>query len=52
MNSKENEMSGTQPVDWTRKVVNAYILVDKPEGKKLLWTSRHRWETAQMYVKR
>jgi hypothetical protein len=51
MNSKENELSGTQPVEGTRKMVNAYILVGKPEGKKPLWTSRHRWETAQLCVK-
>ena len=51
MNSKENEMSGTQAVARTRKMVNAYILVGKPEGKKPFWTSRHRRETTQMSVK-
>jgi len=42
MNLKENELNGTQPVEGTRKMVNAYILVVK---------SRHRWETAQMCIK-
>ena len=48
MNSKEKR---TQPVEGTRKMINAYVLVGKPEGKKPFWTSRHRWEIAQMCVK-